>query len=240
MRHTITRAIFSGSLASLLSGLVVVAYSRKEASTPVQGINDVSHWAWEDKAFHQRKFSWRHTALGYTIHHASSIFWATLFETLLERRLPFLGDRQPADQQSQPVAKQLPASPKKRASFTQRIFSRGHRWLSSTEINQTLTSNNYDRNLVKTLGAAAAVSAVANIVDFRLTPQRFTPGFERHLSRRSLALVYTAFGIGLFAAAQLRTQHQRQTRERIESNRRLHNQYDYDVIHYSAEQRECC
>lgn len=45
--------------------------------------------------------------------------------------------------------------------------------------------------------AGIATSAVACFVDFRLTPERLTPGFEHRLSRRSLAVVYGAFAAGL-------------------------------------------
>jgi hypothetical protein len=48
--------------------------------------------------------------------------------------------------------------------------------------------------------AAATTSALAAFVDYRLTPQRFTPGFEKRLSKRSLVLVYAAFGLGLALA----------------------------------------
>jgi hypothetical protein len=47
------------------------------------------------------------------------------------------------------------------------------------------------------LADAAAVTALAAVVDLKLTPQRFTPGFERRLSRPGLFLVYAAFGLGL-------------------------------------------
>jgi hypothetical protein len=47
------------------------------------------------------------------------------------------------------------------------------------------------------LGRAAVTAAVANFVDYRLTPQRLQPGFERQLSRTSLVTVYAAFAIGL-------------------------------------------
>lgn len=50
------------------------------------------------------------------------------------------------------------------------------------------------------------VAALANIVDYRLTPKRFQPGFQHHLSRRSLAVVYGAFALGLYLAARLRKQ----------------------------------
>lgn len=55
------------------------------------------------------------------------------------------------------------------------------------------------------LAAAALTAAVANVVDMRLTPRRFTPGFERRLSRPALFFVYAAFGAGLAAAALLST-----------------------------------
>lgn len=54
-----------------------------------------------------------------------------------------------------------------------------------------------------TLAASAAATAVACLVDFRMTPKRLRPGFENRVSRTSLALVYTAFGIGLAAGALL-------------------------------------
>lgn len=54
-----------------------------------------------------------------------------------------------------------------------------------------------------TLGAATAASAVACFVDYQLTPRRFQPGYETHLSRPSLAVVYGAFGVGLALGAML-------------------------------------
>jgi len=51
-------------------------------------------------------------------------------------------------------------------------------------------------------GATAAATAVtAYVVDYHVVPKRLTPGFEAHLSRRSLAAVYVALGAALLAAA---------------------------------------
>jgi hypothetical protein len=47
------------------------------------------------------------------------------------------------------------------------------------------------------LGAASTVAAFAALVDFTLTPRRFTPGFEHRLTKPSLVLVYGAFALGL-------------------------------------------
>jgi hypothetical protein len=44
---------------------------------------------------------------------------------------------------------------------------------------------------------AAAVTAVAAVVDYKLVPKRLTPGFEKRLSQRSLVVVYAGFGLGL-------------------------------------------
>lgn len=47
------------------------------------------------------------------------------------------------------------------------------------------------------LARALAFAALANFVDYRLTPQRLKPGFERHLSTKSLVIVYSAFAVGI-------------------------------------------
>jgi hypothetical protein len=54
-----------------------------------------------------------------------------------------------------------------------------------------------------TLGVGTASAAVACFVDYQLTPQRLKPGYEKHLSRPSLAVVYGAFGVGLALGAML-------------------------------------
>ena len=58
-----------------------------------------------------------------------------------------------------------------------------------------------DRNgrVVTELGRAAMTSVLAAFVDYALTPRRFQPGFEKHLSIPSLVLSYAAFGVGLAA-----------------------------------------
>ena len=48
---------------------------------------------------------------------------------------------------------------------------------------------------------AAATSATACLVDFKLTPHRFTPGYEHRLSREALLAVHAALAIGLAAGA---------------------------------------
>lgn len=43
------------------------------------------------------------------------------------------------------------------------------------------------------------VSTAAYITDYHVVPRRFTPGFEKRLPGKWLALIYTAFGAGLCA-----------------------------------------
>lgn len=50
---------------------------------------------------------------------------------------------------------------------------------------------------------ALTVSALACAVDMQCTPERLTPGFERKLSKKSLFVVYVAFGVGLALHALL-------------------------------------
>lgn len=45
--------------------------------------------------------------------------------------------------------------------------------------------------------ASAAASAVACFVDFKVTPDRFTPGYEHRVSKTALGVTYFAFAIGL-------------------------------------------
>jgi hypothetical protein len=42
-----------------------------------------------------------------------------------------------------------------------------------------------------------AVAALAYFVDYRLTPRRLTPGYERRLSGRALLAVYASLAAGL-------------------------------------------
>ena len=78
-------AIISGSLASVLSTLAISCCSRWQAGAASAGTNAISHWVWGDRAKHEDRLSLRHTAVGYAIHHASSAFWAVLFECATRR-----------------------------------------------------------------------------------------------------------------------------------------------------------
>jgi hypothetical protein len=135
-------ALVSGSVASVVSTAMAALCGRQETGSAVAPTNATSHWVWGDRAARQDAPSVRYTALGYLIHHAAAVFWATFFE----------------------------------------------RWFGRAR----------ERGDVRaTVGGAVLVAALACVVDYRFTPQRLTPGYEKRLSRLSLLAVYTAFAAGL-------------------------------------------
>jgi hypothetical protein len=63
------------------------------------------------------------------------------------------------------------------------------------------------------VAATAAVTTIAAyFVDYRVVPQRLTPGFESRLPLQDRALVYAAFAVGLGLGACLRTRARRRAR----------------------------
>jgi hypothetical protein len=55
------------------------------------------------------------------------------------------------------------------------------------------------------LGRAASIGLLAAVVDYTITPRRFTPGWELVLSKKSMAVVYVAMATGFAGAALGRT-----------------------------------
>lgn len=55
------------------------------------------------------------------------------------------------------------------------------------------------RSTASALASGAAVSALAYVTDFHVVPARLTPGFEKHLSRQSLLVVYIILALSLAA-----------------------------------------
>ncbi|HEX7012947.1 MAG TPA: hypothetical protein VF161_09375 [Steroidobacteraceae bacterium] len=85
LQAALARAIVPGSAASLLSALALSACSKVQTDSAAGGVNGPSQWIWGERT---RRATLRHTALGYAIHHLTSIFWATLHECVFakERR----------------------------------------------------------------------------------------------------------------------------------------------------------
>jgi hypothetical protein len=67
---------------------------------------------------------------------------------------------------------------------------------------EKLAGEKLDRkDLRVTLAVSAATSAFACFADYQLTPKRLHPGYEKRLSKKSLAGVYAAFAVGLALGA---------------------------------------
>jgi hypothetical protein len=75
-------AIVSGTAASLASAAALMAGSRIRDGSWAGGLNGPSQWLWGESEAYTRKATLRHTAVGYAIHHSTSIFWALLYETI--------------------------------------------------------------------------------------------------------------------------------------------------------------
>ena len=79
-KHALTRGVVSGTSASILSTLALALRGRSESGSTLAPINAVSHWYWGDRATREDRPSFKYTVPGYLTHHATSIFWAVLFE----------------------------------------------------------------------------------------------------------------------------------------------------------------
>jgi hypothetical protein len=82
---TLTRALTSGSAASLLSAAVLALRGRREAGSAAAPVNAVAHWIYGDKAYAVDRADLKHTVVGMAIHHASAVLWGLLYEAVLRR-----------------------------------------------------------------------------------------------------------------------------------------------------------
>ena len=79
-KRALNRGVLSGTSASILSTLALAARGRSESGSALAPINAVSHWYWGDHATREDRPSLKYTVPGYLTHHATSVFWAVLFE----------------------------------------------------------------------------------------------------------------------------------------------------------------
>lgn len=84
-RQTIQDAWVSGSAASIASTICLSLLGKAELNRLAAPINGPSQWIWGRYAPYENRFSLRYTLVGYLIHHAASVFWATLYEKLRQR-----------------------------------------------------------------------------------------------------------------------------------------------------------
>jgi hypothetical protein len=74
----IIRGIRSGHWAALTSGIAMAAMGWIERNRPAAPLNGPSQWVWGTQASKARQADFRHTALGYAVHHAMSIVWGLI------------------------------------------------------------------------------------------------------------------------------------------------------------------
>ena len=83
MSKSILRAaLLSGSVASVATTAMLAAWGALARRDPVSPSNGPSQWLWGRAGAYTRGASLRHTAVGYLIHHAMAVAWATVFERL--------------------------------------------------------------------------------------------------------------------------------------------------------------
>lgn len=161
--RAVKEGLLVGSVASVVSTLALAALRRRETGHAAAPANQLDL---------------RHLLTGYLIHHATSVFWATLYSRVYGQR-----------PQARSIARILPAS--------------------------------------------AAASALACFTDYRLTPRRLQPGFEKGLSTPATVLVYGSFALGLAAGNLLLAERMQQAtsgERRRASDRRLHARRASEVV----------
>jgi hypothetical protein len=85
-RSTLRNALFSGTVASIATTASLAVSGALERGDSVSPSNGPSQWLWGRRAAYARGASLRHTFVGYVIHHATAVMWATLFERLRRAR----------------------------------------------------------------------------------------------------------------------------------------------------------
>jgi hypothetical protein len=146
-RDLINRTLISGTISGITTALTASATAKHDTGRYPAALNATSHIVWGDRAALQNDASLKYTATGFLLNHASTLFWATIYE------------------------KWFAPQPGRRQSALQPIVG------------------------------AAVLTAGAYVTDYYLVPKRFTPGYEKRVSGRSLATIYAALALGLAARA---------------------------------------
>src|SRR5918993_4170140 len=84
-REAAKRGAISGTWAALASGLALMLSAKLERRRVLSPLNAPSQWIWGQTEGYETRPTWKHTALGYGIHHASAVMWATLHEKMFVR-----------------------------------------------------------------------------------------------------------------------------------------------------------
>ena len=85
------------------------------------------------------------------------------------------------------------------ALFYERLFGRQANRLSRRLPPPAIGTAGDLTPLVKPVLGGATVAAAAYVIDYHLIPKRFTPGFEKRLSGKSLTAIFGALAVGIAA-----------------------------------------
>jgi hypothetical protein len=152
-REALREGAVTGTIAGLLSTVVLAIVGQRQAGSASAPVNAASHWLWGDESLRQDGTTLRHTLPGFLTQHAASVLWGTLYSRVYGHR---------------PEAKDLPQA---------------------------------------VLGGIAT-SATAYVIDYTITPKRFTPGYEHRLDGSGMLAVYAALAVG-FAVGAMALREQR-------------------------------
>lgn len=163
------QAAVSGTLGGLAAATAASLAGKCEDGSYAAPLNATSHILWGDEAASKDRASLKYTLTGFLLNHGSAIFWAWFYEKLFGARA------------GAAVSSHVNGRAKGRAN--------GRRTKERTA----------RPSLAQPVLGAAAVAAAAYAIDYHLIPKRFTPGFEKRVSGKSLAAIFAALAIGLAA-----------------------------------------
>lgn len=87
-----------------------------------------------------------------------------------------------------------------------------------------------ERSTSSALIGGATIASAAYVIDYHFVSARFKPGFEVHLSPRSLLAVYTTLALGFAGAARLRGLYNHQKENRNKRDERRHAERSPDRV----------
>lgn len=69
-------------MASVTSTVALALCGESEDDSASGPINGPSQWLWGEQEAYTKALTWRHTATGYAIHHAMSLLWGSVYESV--------------------------------------------------------------------------------------------------------------------------------------------------------------
>jgi branched-subunit amino acid transport protein len=85
LRQVIHAGIRSGTIASITSTMALMICGGLERKGVAAPLNGPSRWVWGEHASYERRATLRHTVTGFLVHHAASIFWGIVHQSIFYR-----------------------------------------------------------------------------------------------------------------------------------------------------------